>query len=212
MQKLALAQFQITAGTRQRDQEADERLDTGLELLREALQELRTLQFELSPPLLYQDGLAAALEWLASHATQRFGVALSFTGSPSTLTLDRNLAITLFQCTRELVYNVAKHANASAGQIELHIQDQAVLLMVSDNGQGFPSAPMVGSPGTGGGYGLFSVRERLALLGGSLSIESDVAGTRVSVRTPLAYRFDNAWINDGCHSMVEKTNQGVAIA
>ena len=212
MQKLALAQFQITAGTRHRDQEAEERLETGLELLREALQELRTLQFELSPPLLYQEGLAAALNWLASHATQRFGVALLFTSPPSTLTLDRNLAIMLFQCARELVYNVAKHAKASAGRIELDIQDQAVLLVVSDNGRGFPSATMAVSPGTGGGYGLFSVRERLALLGGSLSIESNAAGTRVSVRTPLAYRFDNAWINDGCHSMMEKTGQEVAIA
>lgn len=173
---------------------------------------MRTLQFELSPPLLYQDGLAAALEWLAPHATQRFGVALSFTSPPSTLTLDRNLAIMLFQCARELVHNVAKHARASADRSELDIQDQAVLLVVSDNGRGFPSAAMTGSPGTGGGYGLFSVRERLALLGGSLSIESDASGTRVSVRTPLAYRFDNAWINNGCHSMMEKTGQEVVIA
>ncbi len=150
MQKLALAQFQITAGARYRDQEAEERLETGLELLREALQELRSLQFELSPPCLYQEGLAPALEWLASHATRRFGVALSFTAPRSPPSLDQNLAIVLFQCARELVYNVAKHANASAGRIELDIQDRAVLLVVSDNGRGLPVCRCGGPPGRSG--------------------------------------------------------------
>lgn len=101
-------------------------------------------------------------------------------------TLYRDLAVILFQCARELVYNVAKHASASAGRIELDTQDQAVLLVVSDNGRGFPPGAAAGPSGTGGGYGLFSVRERLALLGGSLSIESDATGTHVSVRAPLA--------------------------
>ena len=212
MQKLALAQFQITAGARYRDQEAEERLETGLELLREALQELRSLQFELSPPCLYQEGLAPALEWLASHAARRFGVALSFTGLRSMPILDQDLSIVLFQCARELVYNVAKHANASAGRIELDIQDQAVLLVVSDNGRGFPSIAAVSPSGIGGGYGLFSVRERLALLGGSLSIESDATGTCVSVRAPLAGRFGDALSNQDRHSMMGETDPEVVMA
>jgi signal transduction histidine kinase len=106
-------------------------------------------------------------------------------------TLDRNLAIVLFQCARELVYNVAKHAGASAGRIELAVRDNAVWLVVSDDGQGFPSDAAVGPPGVGGGYGLFSVRERLALLGGDLAIESGADGSRVSVRVPLAANADN---------------------
>lgn len=185
MQKLALAQFQIAAGIRDRDQEAEERLETGLELLREALGELRSLQFELSPPLLYQEGLAPALEWLATYATQRFGVALSFTAPRSPPSLDQNLAIVLFQCARELVYNLAKHAHASAGRIEFDVRDGAVLLVVGDDGQGFPPPAASGRPDVRGGYGLFSVRERLAYLGGDLSIDSDVGGARVSVRVPL---------------------------
>ena len=190
MQKLALAQFQIAAGARDRDREAEERLDTGLELLREALQELRSLQFELSPPCLYQEGLAPALEWLASHATRRFGVALAVTVPRPPPVLGQDLAIVLFQCARELVYNVARHARASTGWIELDVRDSAVWLVVGDNGQGFPPAAAA-QPGAGGGYGLFSVRERLALLGGDLSIESDAAGARVSVRAPFAPDADN---------------------
>jgi len=184
MQKLALAQAQITSAARRRDQEAAERLATGLELLREALEELRSLQFELSPPLLEQEGLIPALAWLASHATRRFGLKVSCVAPALIPALDPNLAVVLFQCARELVYNLAKHAAASAGWIELDSVAHEIRLVVSDNGKGF--RPASGQQRGGGGYGLFSLRERLKLFGGRLVIESGTAGARVTVRIPLA--------------------------
>lgn len=192
MQKLALAQMQIASAAKCRDHESEALLESGLELMREALGELRSLQFELSPPCLYQEGLAPALQWLASHATRRFGLAFSVALPPALPTLDRNLAIVLFQCVRELIYNVAKHACASAGRIELEAVDNAVRLVVSDDGQGFPPDAATRPPGVGGGYGLFGVRERLALLGGDLAIESDAGGIRVSLWAPLAARANAA--------------------
>ena len=154
MQKLALAQMQIASAAQRRDHESEALLESGLELMREALGELRSLQFELSPPCLYQEGLAPALQWLASHATRRFSIAFSVALPPALPTLDRNLAIVLFQCVRELIYNVAKHACASAGRIELEAVDNAVRLVVSDDGQGFPPDAATRPPGVGGGYGL----------------------------------------------------------
>jgi len=192
MQKLALAQMQIASAAQRRDNESEALLESGLELMREALGELRSLQFELSPPCLYQEGLAPALEWLASHATRRFGIAFSVALPPALPTLDRNLAIVLFQCARELIYNVAKHACASAGRIELAVWDDAVRLVVSDNGHGFPPDAATRQPGVGGGYGLFGVRERLALLGGDLAIELDAGGARVSLWAPLTPHADNS--------------------
>ena len=192
MQKLALAQMQIASAAKCRDNESGALLESGLELMREALGELRSLQFELSPPCLYQEGLAPALQWLASHATRRFGIAFSVALPPALPTLDRNLAIVLFQCVRELIYNVAKHACASAGRIELTVWDDAVRLVVSDDGQGFPPDAATRPPGVGGGYGLFGVRERLALLGGDLAIELDAGGARVSLWAPLAARANAA--------------------
>jgi len=192
MQKLALAQMQIASAAQRRDHESGALLESGLELMREALGELRSLQFELSPPCLYQEGLAPALQWLASHATRRFSIAFSVALPPALPTLDRNLAIVLFQCVRELIYNVAKHACASAGRIELTVWDDAVRLVVSDDGQGFPPDAATRPPGVGGGYGLFGVRERLALLGGDLAIELDAGGARVSLWAPLAARANAA--------------------
>jgi signal transduction histidine kinase len=134
--------------------------------------------------------LVPALGWLASHATRRFGVTFSFAAPRPPPVIEQNLAIVLFQCARELVYNVARHARASTGWIELDVRDGAVLFVVGDNGQGFPNA--AAQPGAGGGYGLFGVRERLTLLGGDLAIESDAAGACVSVRVPLAPDADNS--------------------
>ena len=59
---------------------------------------------------------------------------------------------------------------------------------------------------------MFSVRERLALLGGSLSIVSDATGSHISVRAPLAYRFEEVLINQGRYSAMEKTDPEVVMA
>ena len=189
MQKLALAQMQFSAMGQEAElasaerKETGERLGTGLELMREAIDELRSLQFELSPPMLYQEGLAPTLGWLASRATERTGVAFSFRDAASATKLPQELAIFLFQCARELVYNAAKHASASTGTIELGVDDTNVLLTVTDDGRGF--ADSTRKLRSGGGFGLFSIRERLGLVGGDLSIRSDATGTRACIRVPF---------------------------
>ena len=181
MQKLALAQLQFSAASAEVDARPAARLGTGLGLMREALDELHTLQFELSPPMLYQDGLAPALDWLASRATERSGIAFSFRPAASAARIPQELAIVLFQCARELVYNAAKHSAARTATIELDVDDAGVRLTVTDDGRGFDASR---PPRRGGGFGLFSTRERVALAGGEMSIESGDHGSRVSIRLP----------------------------
>jgi signal transduction histidine kinase len=184
MQKLAIAQLQVAAAARRQGLELDQGLEVGMELLRDALQELRTLQFELSPRVLYEEGLSAAIRWLVDHTAQRFGLALAFVDSGVPSGLAQELALILFQCVRELVHNVVKHAHATRGQVELHREADALWLVVADNGKGFlADAPRAAAGG--GGYGLYSMRERLGLWGGDLSIQSDRSGTRVTLRAPL---------------------------
>jgi signal transduction histidine kinase len=186
MQKLALAQMQFGAAGRGGPAGSAGHVGTGLGLMREALDELRSLQFELSPPMLYREGLAPTLRRLARHASERSGVSFSFRDAGADVRVPQELAIVLFQCARELVYNAAKHASARSAAIVLHVRDGEVVLEVSDDGRGFvPDEGSRNSPG-GGGFGLFSIRERLALFGGRLSIASDASGTRATVRMPLA--------------------------
>ncbi|HRD88563.1 MAG TPA: transporter substrate-binding domain-containing protein [Accumulibacter sp.] len=190
MQKLALAQLQFSAASGEVDAGPAARLGNGLGLMREALDELHTLQFELSPPLLYREGLASALEWLAAHATERFDVAFSFEDAAPTVDVPQELAIVLFQVARELVYNVAKHAAARMGSIVLDADGNHVELSVADDGTGFAESP--GNGRRRAGFGLFSVRERVMLVGGEVSIATTDAGSRVSVRMPFPQRVDTA--------------------
>jgi signal transduction histidine kinase len=132
--------------------------------------------------MLYREGIASALDWLASRASERFGIVFSFRATTPAATVPQDLAIVLFQCARELVYNVAKHAAARTATIELVVDDAGVLLTVTDDGKGFDAS---GVPQRRGGFGLFSIGERVVLFGGGLSVASTDAGSRVSVRLPL---------------------------
>lgn len=185
MQKLALAQIQFGSARRAAGAGAAAPMATGLDLMREAIDELRSLQFELSPPMLHREGLAPALRWLASHASERAAVAFSFRDRTAGRELPQERAIVLFQCARELVYNVAKHASARTASIELDVGDDEAILTVADDGKGVPAGDAAREPRPGGGFGLFSIRERLALFGGSLAVASDAAGTRAVARMPI---------------------------
>lgn len=183
MQKLALAQLQFSAASGEIPAGPAARLANGLGLMREALDELHTLQFELSPPLLYREGLASALEWLAAHATERFGVAFEFQDAGLSAKVPQDLAILLFQIARELVYNVAKHAAARTGSIALDTDGKNLVLSVSDDGRGFGDTNDARRRRPG--FGLFSVRERVHLFGGDILVATTASGSSVSVRIPL---------------------------
>ena len=186
MQKLALAQMQIASAAKRRDRESDKLIDVGLELVRDALRELRTLQFDLSPPVLHQEGLGPALKWLASSVSSRFGIELAFESSGSLPNVEQNKKIALFQCARELVHNTIKHAEASKGFISLNVRDGALILVVGDNGQGFvPRASDQACFDVKGGYGLPSIRERMDLLGGEMIVDASPTGTRVTLTLPM---------------------------
>ncbi len=198
MQKMALALIQIDAGTELRGNassdahdadavEAERQLAAGVELMREAIDELRTLQFDLSPPVLHWGGLPAALDWLANDTRERAGIAMTCTIDADLPALDRRDAMVLFRCARELVNNVTKHADASSGMIAVTLSGGQLELTVEDNGRGFGVAQHTEStPGSGGGYGLLSIRERLDLVGGNLQIQSLAIGSRLIVRLPLS--------------------------
>lgn len=189
MQKLAIAQLQITAAVNRpepgRKSVADERLEAGLVLIREALGELRGLQLELSPPALYLGGLPQALESLAAHGQARFGVAIEYNQSDEIPPLPQDLAVLLYQCARELLYNLIKHAQARRGAIALRGDGDWLELAVEDDGAGFRGDAETKVADERGGYGLYSIGERLAVLGGHLEVRSDPQGSRVVIRLPI---------------------------
>ena len=80
------------------------------QLITRTIKDTRTLTFELSPPVLYELGLQAALEWLAESIRQQSGLAVTVERDDSTPTLEIGRRVFLYQSVRELVLNVVKHA------------------------------------------------------------------------------------------------------
>lgn len=155
------------------------------ELLDEAVSASRSLSVELSPPMLYESGLAAALEWLANQAQDKHGlqVEVHATDEPE----DEDIRIFLFQCVRELLLNVVKHAGVSQARVTMERYDaEHVIITVSDEGKGVDLASLKQQWALGGSFGLLSVHERLELLGGRLEIESvPNQGMRASLIAPV---------------------------
>lgn len=155
------------------------------DLLDQAIHASRSLVVELSPAVLYHGGLAAALEWLGEHTLRNHGLKVDVLADPDVEPDSEDTRVLLFQCVRELVFNIVKHAGTDSAQIILQAQDESSLrLTVSDEGVGFdPDQP---GDEQGGGFGLFSIRERIDLIGGRMHIDSAPGlGTSISLVTPF---------------------------
>lgn len=167
-------------------------VDEAIGILDESMREARSLSFELYPPILHEAGLEAALSWLARQWAERTGIACTVVtdgdaSDPREPGEDgRALA---YQCVRELLANVAKHAGASAVSVSLLREGGRLLVSVADNGRGV-DAHVEGTTAGGGelhaGFGLFSIRERLRAAAGTFRLHSRPgAGCRVEFAIPL---------------------------
>jgi signal transduction histidine kinase len=155
-----------------------------LELIDRLMEDTRTLTFELSSPILYELGLEAALGWLVEKTQEEHGLGVMFESHGLSRRLSEDVAVLLFQAVRELLANVIKHARASAVRVTCEQERDDVRIVVEDDGVGFDAARSVLSPTFGGGFGLFSIRERLGSLGGFVEIDSGDGRTRVTLVVP----------------------------
>jgi PAS domain S-box-containing protein len=156
------------------------------ELLDEALAASRSLTVELSPPILHTTSLAAALEWLGAETKAKHGLTVAVDANPEAEPDDEDMRLLLFEAVRELLFNVVKHAGANAARVEMARIDDGVRIAVSDDGGGFQPAGADNEDDSGSGLGLFSISERLGLLGGRLEVESAVGrGVVATLSVPM---------------------------
>jgi two-component system CheB/CheR fusion protein len=151
-----------------------------------ANRKLRAMAFQLSPPMLYDLGLMPALHWLADEMRHVYKIDVRIEDDGTPKELDPAISATLFRAVRELLINVAKHADVCEAALVTAVSDTRMLtISVSDAGKGFD--PSFKLPANGvGGFGLLSIRERLGYLGGELEIRSNPGdGTSVILRVPL---------------------------
>ncbi|WP_373497796.1 CHASE4 domain-containing protein [Desulfococcus sp.] len=150
------------------------------------IQETRTLIFEISPPVLYEIGIGAAIEWLAETMAAQHGIRISVVLGPESRDMDDTLRVLIFRAVRELLLNIIKHARARNVAVRMAAHPDAVTIMVEDDGAGFDAARVAAENAGAGGFGLYSIKERFHMLGGSVEIDSRVSeGTRVTLTAPV---------------------------
>jgi len=165
----------------------DERLRRGLAELRDltgaTLEGVRRLAIDLRPPMLDDLGLEAALQSFVQDFSQRWLIRATFTSSRFGR-LPVEVELVLYRIVQEALSNVARHANASRVLVRLTRRGRTLRLLVEDDGCGFDVEATKHSRESG--LGLFGMEERLALVSGTLRVESTVGGgTRVSAEVPL---------------------------
>jgi PAS domain S-box-containing protein len=174
-----------------------EPLDEIRELIEQIIRATRSLTFELSSPILYELGLEAAVEWLVEQIQQQYGLLSHFEDDRQPKPLDDGVSVLLFQAVRELLINVAKHAQARNVKVSLRRDDSNIKITVGDDGNGFDTSDIVSHWSRSEGFGLFNLHERLDHFGGQLKVKSKPGrGTQVTLVAPL--RYDRATSNE-CH-------------
>jgi PAS domain S-box-containing protein len=161
-------------------------LDEVLELMAVTEEDTRLLTFELCPPILHELGIVAAIDWLVEEFSTHNGVECESSDDGLDKPLKDEVSGLLFAAVRELLRNVARHANAGKVEITIERCDNEVRVTVADDGDGFDVSETVSPDAKSGGFGLFGIRERLRYLGGRLEVDSAPGrGTRITAIAPI---------------------------
>jgi signal transduction histidine kinase len=156
------------------------------QVLADTTTQTRTLMLELAPPGLHESGLIEALRWLAERVSEQQRLVVTVEDDGQAKPLEDQVTVLLFQTVRELLQNVVKHARSKRATVRCSMHDEVFCLDVIDPGVGFEVQIVNRLPTRQGGFGLFNIRERLKLMGGSVDIHSIIGeGTTVRIRVPL---------------------------
>jgi signal transduction histidine kinase len=183
-QRVAALQFELSAAAREaNDPDLARRLHAARDAAEGILEELRQLSQSVHSAVLDDLGLSAALKRLARDAGNGNAIDFDVDAEIGNSRLPRNIEAALFRVAQEAVYNATRHASARRVQIHLRRAGPQVSLQVHDDGRGFRAAAAMDQPTS---RGLASMRERLALVDGRLTIDSAPdAGTTVTATVPL---------------------------
>ncbi|MBC8234391.1 PAS domain S-box protein [bacterium] len=155
--------------------------------IKRAIQQTRSLTFQLSPPILDQMSFGAAVEWLLEQIQAQHGIQFHLEEDGQPTPMDEEVRIILFRTMRELLVNIIKHAKASNIKINICRDGDNIRINIEDDGVGFDTSKINYNLGKGGGFGLFNIREQLSYLGGQIDIQSEPdRGTQVTLVAPLS--------------------------
>ncbi len=154
-------------------------------LIDECLNKCRSLSHELSPPVLHQSGLFAALDWLTKDMEAKHGFKVEFKTRGESEPDSPALASLLYRAVRELLFNAVKHSGTDSAVVDACNQGESIRIRVEDKGQGCDPAQFQSRDGSIAGFGLFNIEERIGFMGGRFEIQSEPGkGCVVTLEVP----------------------------
>jgi signal transduction histidine kinase len=186
----ALANVKMQLGDLKEDLERPqglEKIKRIADLVDQSIQDTQSLTFDLSPPMLYDLGLEAALEWLVDQMQEQYRISMIFEDDQQPKPLNESIRILAFQAARELLFNVVKHAHAHHAWLSIKRHEKWVHIEIRDDGVGLHASRQSRPTNRKtGGFGLFSIQERLKHFGGRLEMASEPGkGTQVTLIAPM---------------------------
>jgi len=152
------------------------------ELAARSLEEIRRIALELRPKILEDLGLGEALAWRADELNASGAVRTTLQVVGMERRLPKDVELVLYRVAQEALTNVTRHSRARTARLLVERRDGLVSLTVEDDGDGFDLAATLADPR---GLGLSGMRERMTLVGGTLTIESAPGrGTRLTATAP----------------------------
>ena len=185
-QMLAASQLKVKALRRAGDREREALIAELKELIDQMDCDIRSMTFDLSSPVLYQLGLVPGLEWLGEQVKRQYGLMVDLATEGDCEVLDQDMRFLMFRCIRELLLNVAQHADVDRATVSLRRDEAQLQAMVQDAGRSFDTGCLDRMDGSSG-FGLFGIQEHLAHIGGHFEIESTPGkGTRCLLAIPFS--------------------------
>ena len=179
VQDLALGKLRLDM-TLKEGKAAYDVLESLVTLIENAIEQIRGICYDLSPPLLYDLGLTEAVESLGERLARQYGFGFTLQGKLEAAPLPDHVRIVLYQAAKELLINVVKHARARRVIVQIQQKLGMVQLSIIDDGIGFP-------PSAGKGFGLSHIEQRIGFLSGTMRIISAPGRkTVVTVVVPMA--------------------------
>jgi PAS domain S-box-containing protein len=156
--------------------------------MRELSSDVQRMSHRLHPSKLDHLGLVTAVKGLCQEYTERRGIRVRFQAEDVSGTLPRDVSLCLYRLAQEALTNVARHSGADEVEVRLVGSADSIRLQISDSGVGFDPA----SADEQRGLGLISMRERLRLVNGTMTLDSDPShGTRIEAAIPLPAARDH---------------------
>ncbi|MBI5409562.1 MAG: PAS domain S-box protein [Nitrospirae bacterium] len=155
-------------------------------LIEQTITFVRSMIFDLSPPVLYELGFMSAVDWLVEKLQEQYKIIITFGCDKSLAEPKGEAGILLFKTVRELMMNIVKHSEAEKAKVSISHDGNNMEINIEDNGVGFDTSKIDPLTCKSENFGIFSIREKIKYLKGAFDIESKPGeGTKVKIVVPL---------------------------